>query len=1049
MDSTAARGSHKIRIRLLGPFQMEIDGEPVRWLHSLKEHWLIAILALRNGREISRSQIATMLWPDSSDEHALANLRSTLYKVRQTLGSEACRLQAPTARSLRLDVTGMDIDILALQSGAARGDAASLEAAADLYRGPLLEGCDEAWVSHERQQFEQQYLQAIESLATHAASSGDLSKAIHHLRLLIQRDPYRESAHRALMRHLTEQGDYSAMLLVYRSLRRLLSEEMSSEPDEETAVLYRSLRELASKKAAGRAAVTQGDESTALKPSPSEIMDAPEPPSDSAAPTGRIPRTLTQLIGRGELISEVQSCLETAALVTLLGTGGVGKTRLAIQVAEEWACSSEVCFVELASISDPHSLATEVVRKMGVRDESGKSIEESVAAAIGTNDYLLVLDNCEHLLDECSALTFRLLRSCRSLRILVTSRHALGIPGEVTYPVAPLETPGLQVASHPGALKIDKGTISALMAYSAIHLFVQRAQAVSSSFRLTAENGAAVASICSHLDGIPLAIELAAARIHTLAPQQILERLQDRFKLLATARKTGVPHHQTLRASLDWSYSLLAPKAQKFLNRLSVFSGGWALEMAELICADPTVAITGDALASGTDSADPSLEITSTDVLDLLSGLVEQSLVQVEAGGENNRYRLLESIRHHALEHLEASGERESVRGLHASSFVAFAINQTAHRGGGGQRMALLRLDAEHDNMREALHWALQEGMAPLIAVQICLALRNFWVFRGYYREGRDWCQRALDALDSSEPTEEQAHMAGCIGTLSWLQGDLPEAYRLLSSSLVIWRSLDNSRGTIAALERTGAIATDLGQFEEAKSLLEESVALARTQNLPLLLAIGLINLGNVLAELDMEEAATSVWEEGLEVARLNEDSITSAIALSNLGGMAELRNEYVLAERLHRESLQIMRDAGDKGGIAICSHCLAGVLENRRDYANARFIRREALTLWRDLGNRAYMIIGIEGFVLNAISQARSSEGSRAALSLHAAILLGAAANARILLKCPRVPTSIRLLEKCITFSLSVLDEAEYYRAFAVGQALSLESAVLLALQQ
>jgi predicted ATPase len=445
-----------------------------------------------------------------------------------------------------------------------------------------------------------------------------------------------------------------------------------------------------------------------------------------------LPAQLTSFVGRAQECAAVAELLASQRLVTLTGPGGTGKTRLALHVAADRLeqFSNGVWLVELAPLADPLLVPLAVASVLGLREEAGRPLLTVLTDYLRTRTLLLLLDNCEHLLDACAQLAETLLRSCPQLRILASSREALGVAGEAPFRVPPLRTPDPRQLPE----------LEAFAQYEAVRLFTERATSVLSSFRVTSENMAALAHVCSRLDGIPLALELAAARVNVLRVEQIAARLNDRVRLLTGASRSAVPRQQTLRALIDWSYDLLSAPEQQVLRHLAVFAGGWTLGAAETVCA-------GEGLEQER-------------VLDVLSRLVDKSLVQAERVlGQEARYGLLETIRQYAVERLAASGAADTIRRRHAAHYLALAEEARRWIGRREQGVWLDRLDLEHDNLRAALGWALGGGAAE-VGARIALALAghdwsSFWRLRGHGSEALRWLERVAEQPNQLTPSQQ------------------------------------------------------------------------------------------------------------------------------------------------------------------------------------------------------------------------------------------------------------------------------------------------------
>lgn len=922
------REAHKemLTLKLFGPFEVFVAGKPLPRLRTRKGQWLLALLALRHEQEVERSWLAGVLWPESLEEQALTNLRISLFDLRRALGGQAYRLQSPSPRTLRLDLTDADVDVLAFDQAIVRGDAASLQAAVALYRGPLLEGCVEEWSHLERQAREQAYLQALEVLAAHFLSKADPATSIGHLRRIVAIDPFRESAQRALMQALAVSGDYGAAVLAYRDLRLRLHQELHSEPDAQTRALFQKIR--AQARSAGTLAE---DEAQSLAVVSTEKISTPagSPPVLTEIPGGLPPSNLpvvwSSFIGRQKELEAIRSLLEQTRLLTLAGSGGSGKTRLALQIASELRedFPDGVWLVELAALSDPSLVPQAVASALELREQPDQTLLQSLAQHLQPKRLLLILDNCEHLLADCASLVETLLKHGPHLKILVTSREALRLSGEQVYRVPSLSAP------DPAKLPRQEKEIAAIVSeYEAVRLFVERARLQKPEFSLTARNALVVGSICHRLDGMPLAIELAAGRIGILSVEEIVARLEDRFRLLRTGSRTALPRQQTLRAALDWSYDLLSEPERLLLERLSVFAGGWTLEAAETVCG-------------------------AEDILDLLASLVEKSLVIVEEGDRETRYRLLETIRAYAREWLQKSGTETEWQDRHLAYFLRVAEETELKRKGAGQAQWLERLESEHDNLRTALRWCRQEQERTAAGLRLAGSLWRFWEVRGYLSEGREHLQATLSQDTARSHTQARARALNGAGILAADQGDYAAARALFEERLTISRELGDRQGISAALNSLGNVAWHQGEFEAAKALYEECLTMDREVEDRQGMASTLANLGMVADCQGDYAAARALFEESLAIKRELGDERDIAYVLNNLGNVYMGQEDYATARALYEESLALSRALGDRYVMAYLLNSLGNVAFKQGDYAGAGALYEESLAIRREIGDR------------------------------------------------------------------------------------------------
>ena len=847
------------RFQLLGPLAVSLDDEPIG-LGGQKRRALLAALLLQANKVVPRDRLIDALWGEDPPDTARNTIQVYVSQLRRLLPEDTLET-APPGYRLVVDPATVDLfEFVRLsQEGRAAltmGDAATagetLRAALALWRGPAL--ADLAWepfAQAEVVRLEELRLAALEDRIDADLARGRHGQVVAELERLVAEQPLRERLRGQLMLALYRAGRQADALAVYQRARRTLVDELGIEPSESLRKLERGI----------------------LEHDPS--LDAPQtrPASPRRAPTPPTP-----LLGRERELEALAELVrsEDTRLVTLTGIGGIGKTRLALELvrrlAPEFRQGSAVA--TLATLRDPALVPRAILEALEV-PEVGQDAAELLARSLADSELLLLVDNFEQVLPAARSLA-GLLNVAPKLKVVVTSRAPLHVAAEREFPVPPLADD------------------------EAAELFVSRAQAANPNFELSEQNATAVAELCARLDGLPLAIELAAARTKLLPPAALLSRLGNRLELLTGGRRDAPRHQQTLRMTLDWSYDLLTPEAQRLFAQLGVFAGGCTLASAEAVC--------------------------EGFVLDALEALVDESLVrQRETAAGEPRFSMLEIVREYALERLEGSGEGEELRRRHLEHFVELADEAEPELARGSEQIAwFARLEDEHDNFRAALALALRAGDAAS-ALRLVVGIRRFWQIHGYLAEGRDALESAL-AVAGKTPSELRADALNMAGILAAEQGEFDTAQASFKAALDDARAVESTRVISSALVNLGNLAFFNGDLDAARYLYEESIEYFESLGDLRGQALAKENIGLMaLTAGDVPEAVT--WPTAaLELAREGHDDREIGAAARSLAAAAIELGERAQATELLAESLGLARELGEAHGIAVCLEIFAGL---------------------------------------------------------------------------------------------------------------------------
>lgn len=1016
--SVRVRQQPPLRVETLGHFAVWRGEEPVRtaaWERQ-KAGMLFGILLSRPNHMLRREQIIELLWPDVRGTAGERRLRDTARQLRRFLdvaGIENSHLRAVNDQLLLVPTQDADVHTAWLDAERFEQLALAAEQSSDVgacrralahYGGEYLAAwIYEDWATERRDALQDRYLAVLRRCATLAQEQGIPDEAEQCLRRILVIDPCDEAAACALMTLLRSLGRFVDGIRVYTMLETALRKELDTEPDPETRRVRDRLAE-------------------ALRTPPASAV-LPERPATKLRTN--VPTAISRFVGRAREQAAVSQLLQASRLVTLTGIGGVGKTRLAIAVGlsvidsyQDGMWLADLAALPVQADSARTLVCQTIARVLGVQAAASQPLEQTIQEFLSSRRLLLILDNCEHLILPCSELSRSLLEGCPQLTILTTSREAFGLAEEITWAVPPLSLPE---AGRAGPDELARS--------EAVQLFVIRAQAKQVEFALTTRNARAVAAVCSKLDGIPLALELAAARLSFLSIDQIASRLDDRFGLLSGGGRGVLPRQQTLRAALDWSYALLDEPERVLLRRLSVFAGGCELEAIEVIC-------TGEG-------------VEATIVLDILGALVNKSLVLAENHEGSTRYRLLDTVRQYGRVHLAAWGEEEALSDRHLSWYLVLVERAESELRGAKQAYWLQRLEADHDNIRAALEWAIQRPATGDRGLRLAGAIWQFWYMRNYQIEGRDWLERVL-AADVSGDAELKAKALNGAGCLAYIQWEMPQAVALLEESLHQARDAGNNRAIARALTNLASIAGDQARYHDALPLLEESVTIFRELGDEANTATALLNTGETLLRLEDTERSAIYVEESLRISRKHGYTLGTAIALSSLASVKRMQGDLEQAAKMADESLELARQIDSHRYIASSLVVRSAIARDQGDTERALAYYREALFLASQIKDEEKIRASIEGVAAAAASATepvtRADGNALGPARLAYATRLLAATEA-LVTRAPRSPSEVSEFNPLVLRLRSEQGDELFAQHWATGRQLSREAAIDLAL--
>ena len=894
--------SGTLRFDVLGPLRVWRDGVELA-AGPVQQRVMLAVLLLHANRPVSREKLIDAVWGTVAPRRAVnllqrhaAGLRRVLEPGRAARAPSRLLTWTEAGYLLTVPAGGLDWEVLTEQmergrSARAAGDlpaaAEALHAALKLWRGRLCEGLAGPLLDAERDRLEEHRLGVLEERIEVDLALGADADLVGELRRLVAAHPLRERLHGLLMRALHRSGRQAEALQAYQEARRLLAEELGIEPGKE-------LRRVHEQILAADAAL---DPPTASLPVTADPARRDGSHRHVARPQtrGNLPTELTSFVGRERELEGVRDLLAANRLVTLTGVGGVGKTRLGRRAALNLrpAFRDGVWLVELAGLSDPGLVAHAVADALDIHDQTGRAPLASLIRHLRERQVLLVLDDCEHLLHACAVLVGALLRATTNLRVIVTSRQPLAIDGERILPVAPLRVlpDAARGREEPVRTEADEDA-------AAVTLFVHRARAaVPCGFPMSPETRATVTRICQRLDGIPLAIELAAGRLRTLSPEQLLARLDDRFRVLTTARPTALPRHQTLQATVCWSFHLCTDNERLLWIRLSTFTDTFDLEAAEAVCAGADLPV--------------------KEVLDLLDGLVDKSVLIREKSAGGIRFRLLESLREYGRKQISDAGLRTALRRRHRDQYLALAEQGESEWFGSGQAAWADRLRLEHANFREALSFSFATPGEGLAGVRLAAALYSFWVACGYVEEAQRWLDRALGL--ACEPSRERAKALWVMSRIAYLRGDIAESVARSAECRELAPRLGDEVALAHGTHMAGTAALLRDEPRHAQLLLEEALehyASLGDMNSMVIMAQAQLAMASVF--LGDADRAVELCRKARSICDAHEEKWTLTYALYVQAFAEGTGGDRAVAARHARECLRMKRGFRDRLGMAM-----------------------------------------------------------------------------------------------------------------------------------
>ncbi len=914
------------RIEMLGWLRATHSDLSISKFQTQRTACLFAYLALNNHRTFPREQLVEIVWPGDDPEQTRDRLNQALSWLRRHLetngipaGSVLISDRVQAGLSTTATVTDVQTFLaLVRQAEKATDSHQKMKLLAEgvaIFKGEFLPGMHEEWIENERMHLSETLSRSLKQLIDLHEHAGDLEGAITFARRAIVNDNLDEENHFALIRLLGLTGKTALALKQFADLERILVDDLGVTPSAATLSLIDQIR--------GR---------TLPGPSADIALNLPEaPPKEkkgSSRVAGGVAKPLSRFYGREEELNQIGRAFANAdrRLVTLTGSGGCGKTRLAIEYGHKVGPDIEqaVWFVALAEVTDVKYIAPNVLKALQIENHVSRPILETLSDELNKwKDCLIVLDDFDQLVPQAKWL-HELLGRVPGLRLLVTSRQKLNIEGEQevqvpTLPVPPAAAPVGEVLSCP-----------------AVQIFVDRAAAVRTGFELTEDNAEAVRAVCGQLEGLPLAIELAAAWAQTYTPTEMLQELNHRFDLLVSRRRDISPRHRTLRAAVEYSYRLLPSDLQHLFAQLSVFRGGWSVEAAEEVCGE-------------------------ADLREKLTALRDRSLIIAEEVADSSfrtiRYRMLETLREYVAEQLTGD-EKAVLRGAHSEYFLRFVKQAEPHLRGRAQAQWFSNMALDFANVQSALRWYAEHGNV-VDGLELATRLLPFWEVRGPASEGRQWLTQLLEMPGEVSPVV-RARALSALGSLTWMQTDFDAAGVAHAKALEIYRELGDRHAIADSLYHLGIVALRVGEHEQSSALLRQSLEISEELNDRPGIARILLNLGNIGMDLGRSQEGRHYYERSLVIEQELRNTQRVAAAMNNLGNLAFLQGQYTLATFYLEEAIRAERTIGSRSGSAAPVANLARIARRRGEYARAAQLLLWSLNIFIEFGNRFFLRLGL-----------------------------------------------------------------------------------------